>query len=157
MVSPTVYELILEALIAPAISMCRSQATGESMTSITPAKEVTPHMRGLSGSRLNMTGHRSGILSEEITRKVEPCHGILLWNICRAVGSPRSCMLDRRVERSACTWSRHVDLMAGWGCGCTLCICRRVAASRTARIISSWQADVMSSLRIDIQVVVVDM
>jgi hypothetical protein len=91
-VSPTVYELILEPLIAPAISMCRSQATGESMTSIPPAKGVTLHMRGLSGSRLNMTGHRTGILSEKITRKVEPCHGTFLWNICRAVGSPRSCM-----------------------------------------------------------------
>ena len=77
-VSPTVYELILEPLIAPAISMRRSQATGESMTSILPAKGVIPHMRGLSGSRLNMTGHRTGILSEEITRKVEPCHGTLL-------------------------------------------------------------------------------
>jgi hypothetical protein len=62
------------------------------MTSIMPAKGVTPHMRGLSGSRFNMTGHRTGILCEEITRKVEPCHGTLLWNICRAVGSPRSCM-----------------------------------------------------------------
>ena len=136
--------------------MRRSQATGESMTSRMPATGVTLHMQGLSGSRLNTTGHRTGILSEEITRKAEPCHGTLLWNICRAVGSPRSCMLDRRVERSACTWSRHVDLMAWWGCGCTLCICRRVAVSRTSRTISSWQVDVMSSLRLDIQLVVID-
>jgi len=65
-------------------------------------------------------------------------------------------ILDRRVERSPCTSSRHVDLMAGWGCGCTLCIRRRVAVSRTSRTISSWQVDVMSSLRLDIQLVVID-
>ena len=38
MVSPTVYELILESLIAPAVSTRRSQATGESMTSINACK-----------------------------------------------------------------------------------------------------------------------
>jgi len=94
--------------------MRRSQATGESMTSRMPATGVTLHMQGLSGSRLNMTGHRTGILSEEITRKAEPCHGTLLWNIGRAVGSPRSCMCcATRLCRSA-WWSCWQHLPSFW-------------------------------------------